>query len=263
VSGPPPTDAPPPEAPPPAPDPYRCPRCNSPYDPFQEYCLECGQRLIPYPGGGILRRDMWTRQSPLWFWLALLALFAIALVTGAIALAARDDDSKKSAQGPTTSQLSAPSFSVSTGGLPSTAVTPTTLNTGTLSTTLPTTTGKTGTTPTFPTGSTTAPTPPPPTPPPASAGLTTWPSGKSGYTVILESLPESRGKSAAESRARQAQADGLPKVGVLNSGDYSSLKPGFWVVFSGVYDNEAQATSALPAAKNAGWSAAYVRQITP
>ena len=125
MSGPPPTDAPPPEAAPPPPDPYRCPRCNSPFDPFQEYCLECGQRLIPYPGGGIWRRDMWTRQSPLWFWGALIALFAIALVTGAIALAARDDDKKGSAQGPTTSVLSAPSFTVSTGVLPSTAIGPT------------------------------------------------------------------------------------------------------------------------------------------
>jgi hypothetical protein len=257
MAGPPPTDAPPPEAaPPPPPDPYRCPRCNSPFDPFQEYCLECGQRLIPYPGGGVWRRDIWTRQSPLWFWGALIALFAIALVTGAIVLAARDDDNKKSAQGPTTSTLSPPSFSVSTGGLPSTAVPPTTL-----STTLPSTDTST-TTPTF--GTTTTPTtsPPPPTPPPTS-GLTTWPSGKSGYTVVLESLPESRGRQAAVNRANEAKADGLPEVGVLNSGDYSSLNPGFWVVFSGVYDTLAEANTALPTAKNAGWAAAYVRQITP
>jgi hypothetical protein len=259
VSGPPPTDAPPPEAAPPPPDPYRCPRCNSPFDPFQEYCLECGQRLIPYPGGGIWRRDMWTRQSPLWFWGALIALFAIALVTGAIALAARDDDKKGSAQGPTTSTLSAPSFTVSTGVLPSTAIGPTTLETNT-DVTIPPTTSSTPTFGTTLATTTTAPSTTAPTTTASGNGLTTWPSGKSGYTVILESLGS---KSAADSKAQQAKADGLPEVGVLNSSNYSSLNPGFYVVFSGVYDTLSEANSALPAAKSAGWSAAYVRQITP
>ena len=259
MSGPPPTDAPPPEAAPPPPDPYRCPRCNSPFDPFQEYCLECGQRLIPYPGGGIWRRDMWTRQSPLWFWGALIALFAIALVTGAIALAARDDDKKGSAQGPTTSVLSAPSFTVSTGVLPSTAIGPTTLETNT-DVTIPPTTSSTPTFGTTLATTTTAPTTTAPTTTASGNGLTTWPSGKSGYTVILESLGS---KSAADSKAQQAKADGLPEVGVLNSSNYSSLNPGFYVVFSGVYDTLSEANSALPAAKSAGWSAAYVRQITP
>ena len=259
MSGPPPTDAPPPEAAPPPPDPYRCPRCNSPFDPFQEYCLECGQRLIPYPGGGIWRRDMWTRQSPLWFWGALIALFAIALVTGAIALAARDDDKKGSAQGPTTSTLSAPSFTVSTGVLPSTAIGPTTLETNT-DVTIPPTTSSTPTFGTTLATTTTAPTTTAPTTTASGNGLTTWPSGKSGYTVILESLGS---KSAADSKAQQAKADGLPEVGVLNSSNYSSLNPGFYVVFSGVYDTLSEANSALPAAKSAGWSAAYVRQITP
>ncbi len=254
MSGPPPTDAPPPDAAPPPPDPYRCPRCNSPYDPFQEYCLECGQRLIPYPGGGIWRRDMWTRQSPLWFWGALIALFAIALVTGAIVLAARDDDNKGSAQGPTTSVLSAPSFTVSTDSLPSTFVGPTTLNSDSLPTTLPSTST---TTPTF---TTTPSTTTAPTTTASGSGLTTWPSGKSGYTVILESLGS---KSAADSKAQQAKADGLPEVGVLNSSNYSSLNPGFYVVFSGVYDTLSEANSALPTAKSSGWPAAYVRQITP
>jgi hypothetical protein len=201
---------------------------------------------------------MWTRQSPLWFWGALIALFAIALVTGAIVLAARDDNKKGSAQGPTTSTLSAPSFTVSTGVLPTTAIGPTTLDTNTDVTIPPTTTS----TPTFSSTltTTTAPTTTAPTTTASGNGLTTWPSGKSGYTVILESLAS---KSAADSKAQQAKADGLPEVGVLNSSNYSSLNPGFYVVFSGVYDTLSEANSALPAAKSAGWSAAYVRQITP
>ena len=150
----------------------------------------------------------------------------------------------------------APEPAVATDTLPSTFEGPTTLNTDTLATTLPTTTA---TTPTFP-ASTTAPTTTAPTTTASGNGLTTWPSGKSGYTVILESLGS---KSAADSKAQQAKADGLPEVGVLNSSNYSSLNPGFYVVFSGVYDTLSEANSALPAAKSAGWSAAYVRQITP
>jgi hypothetical protein len=34
-------------------------------------------------------------------------------------------------------------------------------------------------------------------------------------------------------------------VGVLDSGTIASLHPGYWVVFTGVYDSEAEATSHL------------------
>ena len=45
---------------------------------------------------------------------------------------------------------------------------------------------------------------------------------------------------------RQGANNGLTQVGVLNSTDYSSLNPGYWVTFTGIYDTEPQANAALP-----------------
>ena len=47
---------------------------------------------------------------------------------------------------------------------------------------------------------------------------------------------------------------------MLNSDDFGSLKPGFWVVYSGQYDTQAQARDALDGIDA---SDAYVRQIAP
>ena len=55
-------------------------------------------------------------------------------------------------------------------------------------------------------------------------------------------------------------ADGISGVGVLHSDDFSSLKSGFWVVFSGQYDTQSDASDALDGidAKDA-----YIRRIVP
>ena len=77
-----------------------------------------------------------------------------------------------------------------------------------------------------------------------SAGTGTiaaWPSGKTAWTVILESATS---KSAAEQKANELSSGGT-SVGVLHSDDYSSLNPGYWVVFSGQYDSQSAAESAL------------------
>ena len=44
--------------------------------------------------------------------------------------------------------------------------------------------------------------------------------------------------------ARSASRAGLPQVGVLDSSRYSSLHPGYSVVFSGIYDSRDQADRA-------------------
>ena len=62
--------------------------------------------------------------------------------------------------------------------------------------------------------------------------------------------------------ARSASKAGLPEVGVLDSSRYSSLHPGYAVVFSGIYDSREEADRAQLAANAKGFSAAYVRQIT-
>lgn len=56
------------------------------------------------------------------------------------------------------------------------------------------------------------------------------------WVVIVESLPHDEyDRSDAEARADGYRADGAPDVGVLDSSDYGSLNPGYWVVYSGVW----------------------------
>ena len=238
---PPPTD---PEAPPPPPppEPGHCPTCGAPHEPLQEYCLECGHRL-PSPYG--IRREMWTRDSPIWLWAALLALLLVALVAGAIVAvaAARNGDEEA---GPSTAVASAsPSTTDSVGVTtqpetvtitpPTTTFAPTT----TLSTTSTTTSSTTTT----------------------SSGNVTWPAGKDGFSIFLKSVPTNEGRSQADAAADRARNNGLTQVGVLNSSDFSSLNPGYYVTFTGIYDTESQANTALSNARSKGFPTAYVRRV--
>ena len=79
---------------------------------------------------------------------------------------------------------------------------------------------------------------------------------------MLASIPQSSGRAAALSEARKALAAGLTDVGVVNSSEFSSLHPNFFVVFSGVYSSEHDATVALDTAKSS-YSGSYVREIVP
>ncbi len=89
-----------------------------------------------------------------------------------------------------------------------------------------------------------------------------WPTGDDGWTVALASLPQTGGRRAATRRAVDARRAGLTAVGVLDSSQYASLHPGYWIVFTGVYGSEAEATSALqPARRFAG--TATVRHVVP
>ena len=181
----------------------------------------------------------WQRRLPWypgdWIWPVLLGLVIAALAaTGAI-LATRDDDS------PTRTQ-------VATG--PSTEPADTVPN--------ETTPTGTGVEPP-PAGTDTEPVEPEP-PPPGPGGLVEWPPGQTGYTIVLASLPESAGRAAAVSAAQRASQAGLTDTGVLNSSDYSSLHPGYWVVFSGIFDTIGEARSAVDTARGT-YPQAYTRQI--
>jgi hypothetical protein len=90
-----------------------------------------------------------------------------------------------------------------------------------------------------------------------------WPAGQSGYTVVLASASESAGRTQADAAAERAVQAGLAEVGVLRSSDYSSLRPGYWVTYSGIYDTEAEARAALSSAQGAGFSDAYPRRVSP
>jgi hypothetical protein len=98
--------------------------------------------------------------------------------------------------------------------------------------------------------------------PPGSGSnrIVDWPAGQDGWTITLASLPQTGGKEVAIERAREARRRGLAAVGILDSSRYASLHPGYWVVFTGVYTTEAEATSALQSAR-AFTRAASVRRI--
>jgi hypothetical protein len=94
------------------------------------------------------------------------------------------------------------------------------------------------------------------------SGVAEWPTDEDGWTIALASLPQTAGRAAALNRARVARRRGLPQVGVLDSSRYASLHPGYWIVFSGVYSSEAEATSALEDARRASRTA-VVRHVVP
>jgi hypothetical protein len=79
--------------------------------------------------------------------------------------------------------------------------------------------------------------------------LTEWPAKKSAWTNIVVSIPKVQGRDAALARAEQARRRGLRQIGVLDSSRFSSLHPGYWVVFAGVYPSQPEATSRLREAK--------------
>ncbi len=102
---------------------------------------------------------------------------------------------------------------------------------------------------------------PSPTDEPA-ANPADWPAGEDGWTIVLASVPQTKGRQVAVARARKARRAGLTPVGILDSSLYASLHPGYFVVFTGVYDSEAEATSALEPAREVARTAT-VRRVVP
>lgn len=233
----------------------RCPRCEAPYDRYQEYCLECGLRLVPLPGTYV-RREIWSRDSPVWLWAALAALLLVALVAGAIvAVAATREDEPAGSPIVTTGSGTtdtigtldtAPTLTFGTTA-PTTTIPPTTTLPPT-TTIQPTTTAPTTTTTTTTTTG-------------GTGTIISWPAGRNGYTVILRSTRTSEGRGEADAAARRAINAGLPQVGVLNSSEYSSLNPGYYATFTGIYDTQRESENALPRARSAGFPLAYVRRV--
>ena len=103
--------------------------------------------------------------------------------------------------------------------------------------------------------------PPKAKPPPRKANtLVPWPH-RNAFTVVLASIPAGgKGGDQARTDAKQALGKGVHDVGVLTSSNFSSLHPGYYVVFAGVYDTLEEAQTA--ASRLAGrYPNAYARQI--
>jgi hypothetical protein len=74
-----------------------------------------------------------------------------------------------------------------------------------------------------------------------------WPADmKTGYTVQLQTLPET-GTTASAVQAAKTSATGMgaKSVGALKSEEFSSLKSGTYVIYSGIYKDRSEAQSAL------------------
>jgi hypothetical protein len=99
--------------------------------------------------------------------------------------------------------------------------------------------------------------------PSRQTGPVTWPQDRSGHTVVLGSVPVTRGSEVALRQARAAIRAGLPAVGVLDSSRFASLRPGYYVVFSGFYRTIDGAMAAVEAAQKNGYRKAYEREVTP
>jgi cell division septation protein DedD len=218
-----------------------CPRCGTSHEPNQEYCLECGLRL-PVEANGLVPRlgRAWRRQLGWypgdWVWPSLLALL-IAALAGIGAAAFVSHDQKRAGYVTATSPFGPP---------PATTAPPASATTA----------------PTAPTQTGTQPTAPRQTPAP-SVTLKTWPAGKSGWTVVLASLPTANGRAFALAQARAAEHSGLEAVGIIDSSQYASLHPGYYVLFSGVYTSFDDANTAATTAQSRGYRRAYAKRITP
>ena len=232
-----------------------CPRCGVAYEPLQEYCLECGARLPVNRGVVGVLAAAWQRRLG-WYpgdWIWPVVFFLVLTVLATAAAVAANSAREKAEP---TLVATRPPVTVGPGATE-----------GALPVTIPTSTLPTAPAPTITSG----PLPNPPgapstgaatVPAPNPNALAVWPAGQSGYTLVLESLPAAGGRAAAVARARRAKKAGLKDVGVLLSAQYSSLHPGYFVVFSGIYATQAQAAAAVSSAHASGFPDAYQTRVT-
>ena len=220
-----------------------CPRCGSPRAALQEYCLECGQRLpIAFEdvaaGGSV---SGWSPGALARAWPVLVAL-VVAVLAAATVLTVRvsDDPGAETLVTPLDAPLQPPldeEVAEPEAGEPAVReLTP-------------------------PPAPTTAPTRPRQAPDARGAALTQWPAGTDGFTVVLASLPDVDGRAAATSKAKAASKAGLREVGVLDSDEYASLHPGYYVVFSGIYSTRSEAERAIEGARSSGYADAYAAEV--
>jgi hypothetical protein len=213
--------------------PEACLACGRPSAPDQEYCLECGSRIVPGRRLSALEQA-WTRRFGRypgdWVWASLLLLLVAAGSATAGIVTARDSRSGGRTIVATSRVVTAPPA-------PPAATT-----------TRPAARAR--------------PAPAPAKPKPASpTSLTTWPA-RDGYTVVLASIPaRGTGFADAQAKAKAALSGGLREVGVLESAKFASLHPGYYVVFTGIYGSLEEAQTAASRASSR-FPNAYARQIT-
>jgi hypothetical protein len=224
-----------------------CPNCGAKMADWQRVCVECG-----YDRERPERRTSYTRA---WIVAGALAVLAIGVGAGFAIGGLTNDKQKKEAR-----QVSATSSSNSVPA--ATAVPPDALHQPTAPVTPPSTASTAPTTTTPPTATTPPPTTAPPlttpsTPSPSSGGVASWPAGRNAYTLVLISAKK---RKQAYAKAREAKSRGID-AGVLHSNNFSSLNPGYWVVFVGQYKTVGQARSHIDENASKGFPGGYPRRI--
>lgn len=217
-----------------------CPRCGAPRTADQEYCVDCGLRLPPVKGRLPSLRRRWIRRVGWypgdWVWVSLLTL--LVAIAGAAAAIAISHHARARAGRTVLAPTQSLAVHQPPPPVPATTAAVTTLPIAPE----PTTTSKTRTAPTAP-------------------AVGSWPASRSGWTIVLVSYPKTNGAAAAHTTALRALHHHLPQVGILDSSGYASLQPGYLVVFTGEYGSQDAANAALATARQAGFAAAYVRQV--
>ncbi len=216
-----------------------CPRCGSPRDDDQRYCLECGLPLPPVRGTLPHLRRTWMRRVGWypgdWVWVSLLTLVVAIAGTAASILITTNRD----ANGATLTAIA--TVPVVEPTAVQAATTPSIADTSTL----------------------------PTAPEPGAKGARKvarngrlhWPAHANGWTIVLVSYPKLNGRAAALAAATKAAASGLRRVGILDSSGFASLQPGYFVVFTGIYGSKSDADAAVATARQARFGGAYSRQI--
>jgi hypothetical protein len=221
-----------------------CPRCGSARAPDQRYCLECGLQLpavtgtLPRLRRGWIRRFGWYPGDSVWVTLVTLAVAAAGTASAIVITKHRD---------------SGPKTLIAIASVP--VVEPTAVPTAT---TRAPAVGNTATLPQAPEQGTAAPGRTSRGP---RNGRTVWPKGANGWTIVLVSYPKVNGRPSALATADKAAKAGLPRVGILDSGGFASLQPGYFVVFTGIYGSKSDADAAVSTTRQAGFGGAYSRQI--
>jgi hypothetical protein len=227
-----------------------CPACGATARPGQAYCLECGARLPEplAPGGAGTAGRLRSGARESLFTVLVALVVAVLAASAVVAVQLTGGDGEEGLLVPT---VPAP---VAGEEPPEPAL------------------------PAEEPADDPAAAPPPEEEPPPAAGdeveaepgaepqqleLLSWPEAFEGWTVILANYPEGGGREQPESRGHEALEAGLPEVGVLASGGFSSLQPGYLVVFSGIYESQVEAEATVSAARDAGFEGAYARQIMP
>lgn len=234
-----------------------CPNCRAPLELGQEYCLECGAQVASARAKRLSRASRRSTSTarprpassipwtPISIGLIVIAILLVVVVRGGGGGLPATSTSTNNIDDLGTT------LPASTSTVP-TEPTPTTDTTTTATTPTTTTAATTATTDTTTTAATTSTT---------ASGTDDWTATQPAYTVVFVSMPKSSYQhSDADAKAQTLRDDNLP-AGVLDSDNYSSLNPGFWVVYSGEFSSESAAqahVSELSAAQHYG---GYVRRV--